>query len=126
MSSDEKVRNKSARLSDDDEKMRDKSARLSNDDKKVRDKSARLSNDNEKVRDKSARLSDDDKMPQKTLDQYNLILNSMEKDQWYSAKDFIDIVNVKERRIRILLNELVKKNYVITNGKTKGKRYKKL
>lgn len=49
----------------------------------------------------------------------------MEYGQWYKVKDFIDILGVKERRVQILLKELVENEKLIDNGVTKGKRYKK-
>ena len=39
--------------------------------------------------------------------------------------DFINILDVKERRIKNILRELVDDGKLIDNGVTKGKRYKK-
>ena len=42
-----------------------------------------------------------------------------------NAADFINILDVKERRIKNILRELVDDGKLIDNGVTKGKRYKK-
>ena len=62
----------------------------------------------------------------KTLKQYQLILSYMEEDTWYKATDFIEVLNIKERRVQILLKALVEDGKLIDNGVTKGKRYKKV
>lgn len=72
--------------------------------------------------EKSARK----KITSKTLKQYQLILSYMEEDTWYKVTDFIDILDVKERRIKNILRELVEDGKLIDNGVTKGKRYKKV
>ena len=50
----------------------------------------------------------------------------MEEDTWYKATDFIEVLNIKERRVQILLKALVEDGKLIDNGVTKGKRYKKV
>lgn len=57
---------------------------------------------------------------------YEKILSVMSDEQWYKTADFEGIVDVKERRMKILLNELVENGFLIEDGSTKGKRYKKL
>lgn len=49
----------------------------------------------------------------------------MQLNRWYKAADFINILDVKERRIKNILRELVDDEKLIDNGVTKGKRYKK-
>ena len=85
--------------------------------KKVPEKSAR-----KKVREKKC----EKKITPKTLKQYQLILSYMEEDTWYKATDFIEVLNIKERRVQILLKALVEDGKLIDNGVTKGKRYKKV
>lgn len=65
------------------------------------------------------------KVRKKTLQQYETILSMMESDVWYQTIDFVDVLNLKERRIQVLLKELVQKGELIDNGVIKGKRYKK-
>ena len=74
-----------------------------------------------KVPEKSTRK----KVTQKTLIQYEKILSYMQLNRWYKAADFINILDVKERRIKNILRELVDDGKLIDNGVTKGKRYKK-
>ena len=38
--------------------------------------------------------------------QYDKILNFMKDDTWYKASDFMAVLDVKDRRIKVLLNEL--------------------
>lgn len=68
----------------------------------------------------------DKKVTKKTQMNYEKILNFMEIDRWYKANDFTDVLDVKERRIKILLNELVDSGFLIEEGLTKGKKYKKI
>ena len=49
----------------------------------------------------------------------------MKDDTWYKASDFMAVLDVKDRRIKVLLNELVKSKSVVEDGSTKGRRYKK-
>ncbi len=65
------------------------------------------------------------KLREKTIKQYEKILSVMEEGVWYQTIDFIEILNLKERRIQTLLKELVQKGDLIDNGLIKGKRYKK-
>lgn len=55
-----------------------------------------------------------------------MILSVMEPKKWYQAKDFLELVGVKERRMRTLLGELVAERLIEDNGSTKGKRYRRL
>lgn len=50
----------------------------------------------------------------------------MKLDIWYKANDFIYILDLKERRIKILLNKLVENGSLAEEGSTKGKKYKKI
>ncbi|RHO31508.1 hypothetical protein DW208_03865 [Erysipelotrichaceae bacterium AM17-60] len=78
-----------------------------------------------KVPEKSARNFSDKKVTKKTQMQYDKILNFMKDDTWYKASDFMAVLDVKDRRIKVLLNELVKSKFVVDDGSTKGRRYKK-
>lgn len=66
------------------------------------------------------------KVPKKTRMQYEMILSVMEPKKWYQAKDFLELVGVKERRMRTLLGELVAEHLIEDDGSTKGKRYRRL
>ena len=87
-----------------------------------------------KVPKKSAEKKCQKKVPEKSLDKkitkktqinYEKILNFMETDTWYKANDFVNVLDVKERRIKILLNELVESGRLVEDGLTKGKKYKR-
>lgn len=65
------------------------------------------------------------KITEKTRKHYDTILKFMEPDTWYKASDFIHILDVKERRIKVLLNELVENGFLVDEGSTKAKKYKK-
>lgn len=58
--------------------------------------------------------------------QYETILSAMEPGVWYRAKDLIDILDVKERRLKILLRGLVASQRLEEDGATKGKKYRKM
>lgn len=45
----------------------------------------------------------------------------MKPKEWYKTSDFENILNVKERRIKILLCKLVEAGKIIDDGKIKGK-----
>lgn len=66
------------------------------------------------------------KVQKKTRMQYEMILSVMEPKKWYQAKDFLELVGVKERRMRTLLGELVAEHLIEDDGSTKGKRYRRL
>lgn len=66
------------------------------------------------------------KVREKTLSQHEIILSAMKYDKWYKTSDFEEILGVKQRRIQVLLKELVQNGDLIDNGKIKGKRYKKV
>lgn len=57
---------------------------------------------------------------------YDKILSFMESNKWYKTSNFVDILDVKERRIKILLNELVEKGLLVEDGLTKGKNIRKM
>ena len=48
----------------------------------------------------------------------------MEPKEWYKASELIKDLDIKERRTRELLNELVEKGTLEEKGVTNGKRYK--
>ena len=50
----------------------------------------------------------------------------MEKDVWYQAIDFINLLKLKKRRIQVLMKDLLNEGKIIDNGYTKGKKYKKI
>lgn len=89
---------------------------------KKHEKNARRKVREEKCEKKSARR----KVQEKTLLQYETILSVMESEKWYKTSDFEDILGVKERRIQMLLKDLIQNGDIIENGKIKGKRYKKV
>lgn len=66
------------------------------------------------------------KVSKKTLIQYESILSFMTFNEWYKSRDFMNMLDVKGRRPKILLQELMEKGYLIDDGATKGKRYKKI
>lgn len=66
------------------------------------------------------------KITKKTQMHYDKILNFMETDIWYKTSDFVNVLDVKERRIKVLLNELVDSGHLVEEGLTKGKKYKKI
>lgn len=66
------------------------------------------------------------KSGEKTVEKYNAILNAMEWDKWYRASEFEQVVNVKDSRIKILLNELTEQGFIESIGSTKGKKYRKI
>jgi len=79
-----------------------------------------------KVPKKSAEKKCRKKVSKKTLIQYESILSFMILNEWYKSRELMSILDVKERRTKILLQELVEKGYLIDDGATKGKRYKKV
>ena len=56
---------------------------------------------------------------------YEKILTLMGPQEWYKASELIKDLDIKERRTRELLNELVEKGMLEEKGVTKGKRYRK-
>lgn len=87
-----------------------------------------------KVPEKSAEKKCQKKVPEKSIGKkiskktqmnYDKILNFMEIDTWYKANDLVSVLDVKERRIKILLKELVENGLLIEAGLTKGRKYKK-
>lgn len=65
------------------------------------------------------------KVAKKTQERYNAILSAMQCDKWYKASEFENVVEVKESRIKILLNELTEQGLIESTGSTKGKKYRK-
>lgn len=62
---------------------------------------------------------------EKTKKKYEKILTLMEPKEWYKASELIKDLDIKERRTRELLNELIEKGMLEEKGVTKGKRYRK-
>lgn len=50
----------------------------------------------------------------------------MQYGEWYKTLDFIEVLDVKDSRIRKILNELEAKGELISKGSTKGKVYQKV
>jgi len=90
-----------------------------------------LLEDEKKVAKKSgekkvAKKSGEKKVTKKTQENYKLILTAMQPEKWYKAGEFLEIVDVKESRIKVLLSELAEQGYIETMGNTKGKIYRKV
>lgn len=60
------------------------------------------------------------------MQNYNAILDYMQYGEWYKTLDFIEVLDVKDSRIRKILNELEAKRELISKGSTKGKVYQKV
>ena len=65
------------------------------------------------------------KVTKKTQEQYDKILAFMKPDIWYKTNDLVEVLGVKETRIKELLRALVGDEKLEDDGATKGKRYKK-
>lgn len=77
-------------------------------------------------RKKATEKSDRKKVTEKTQAQYDTILSFMKKDVWYKAREFEEILGVKETRTKELLRNLVEKGLLVDNAATKGRKYKKI
>ena len=75
---------------------------------------------------KAANKSGEKKVTKKTLENYMAILETMQPDVWYKASEFVDVVELKETRIKELLSELYEQGKIETTGNTKGKLYRKV
>ena len=64
----------------------------------------------------------DKKVTKKTQTQYKKILEFMEKDKEYGIQDFCALLNLKESRTKVILNELSEQ--VETIGSNRDRRYK--
>ena len=91
--------------------------------KKVPEKSAEKKC-RKKMPEKSAEKKCQKKITRKTQGHYELILSAMQPEIWYKVSDFADILSVGERRIKLLLSELVELGKLESIGSTKGKRYR--
>ena len=49
----------------------------------------------------------------------------MSDDEWYSSSEIMKSLDVKERRIRTLLNGMIDDGLLISQGERRWKRYKK-
>lgn len=85
--------------------------------KKVLKKSAE-----KKVLKKSA----EKKVLKKTQKQYETILSMMKPDMWYRSNEFIEVLGVKETRLRVLFRDMTASGLLEENGSTKGKKYRKV
>ncbi len=65
------------------------------------------------------------KSAEKTKEKYEKILTLMEPEEWYKVSDLVKELDVKERRTRVLLNNLVEYGILEKKGTTKGKYYRK-
>lgn len=65
------------------------------------------------------------KSAEKTKEKYEKILTLMEPEEWYKVSDLVKELDVKERRTRVLLNNLVEYGILEEKGTTKGKCYRK-
>ena len=70
-------------------------------------------------------ISRAEKSAEKTKKKYEKILTLMGPQEWYKASELIKDLDIKERRTRELLNELVEKGMLEEKDVTKGKRYRK-
>ena len=73
---------------------------------------------------KAAIKSGDKKVTKKTQQQYNLILDYMEKGKEYGIQDFCKLLNLKETRTKVILNGLIKNSEVETVGAKRDRKYK--
>ena len=80
---------------------------------------------NKNAEKKALKKSAEKKVTDKTRMQYKMILSSMEPGKWYRTNEFMDMLGVKETRMRTLLRELVAARYLEEDGTTKGKKYRK-
>ena len=78
-----------------------------------------------KWRNKSDEKSGKIKVTKKTLQNYQMLLDYMKPNIWYKASELLEVVSVKESRLKILLAELVKQGELVSKGNTKGKMYMK-
>ena len=93
----------------------DKKAAIKSGDKKAAIKSG----------DKKAAIkSGDKKVTKKTQQQYNLILDYMEKEKEYGIQDFCELLNLKESRTKVILNGLIENEEIVAMGANKDRRYK--
>ena len=74
---------------------------------------------------KVPKKSTEKRVRSKTEQQYEKILDFMDNNRWYKAKEIEELLGVKERRARELLRELLALGMVIDDGTTKGKKYQK-
>lgn len=79
-----------------------------------------------KSTEKSTEINAEKRRKDKTSVQIEKILSHMEYDRLYNSLDFIEILDVKERRIQILLKNLAEKGYLEIRGTTKGRKYRKI
>ena len=68
----------------------------------------------------------DKKYSKKTKEQFELVLAYMDSDVWYRAMDFVEILGVKDSRLRDLFKDMVAAGLVEDNGVNRWKKYKKV
>ena len=69
---------------------------------------------------------DKKKVTKKTEQQLERILAYMSLGQEYTTSELAELIGVKESRERALVNELVKSGRIESEGKNKGRKYKKI
>ena len=90
------------------------------------EKKVAIKSGEKKRRKKVLKKSTEKKITEKTMQNYNAILDYMQYGEWYKTLDFIEVLDVKDSRIRKILNELEAKGELISKGSTKGKVYQKV
>lgn len=75
-----------------------------------------------KWRNKSGEIN----VTKKTQEKFDAILQYMQPDEWYKASAFEGVVDVKDSRIKVILNKMVELGLIESVGSTKGKKYRKL
>ena len=75
---------------------------------------------------KENKKANEEKVAKKTQEQYDIILEFMEPDEWYKADELMDVLGLKATRTKELLRDLVSMGMLSDNGETKGRRYKRL
>ena len=75
---------------------------------------------------KAANKSGEKKVTKKTLKNYMTNLGAVQPDVWYKASEFVDVVELKETRVKELLSDLYEQGKIETTGSTKGKMYRKV
>lgn len=75
---------------------------------------------------KATKKSDGKKVTKKTLQNYKMIIDFMQQDVWYKACQLLEVVSVRETRMKELLSELIEQGLIESEGNTKDKRYRKV
>ena len=78
------------------------------------------------VKKAAIKNGDKKKVTKKTEQQLERILAYMILGQEYKTSELAEVIGVKESRARALVNELVKSGRIESEGKNKGRKYKKI